>query len=256
MFVYVIVNRENLKLYVGKTVRPNLNLYLKRKIRDALKGTYQGRSHLFSAMQKHISSVWSIHPLISDLTTNEELCHWEKVLIAALGTMYPEIGYNISQGGEGNKAKRTVETCIKISEASKKQWANLEQRQIQIGRMRGIKHKFTEDGYLRQLESNRRMWATPEKRNSIVSANLGRKHTPEALDKISESSKKLWANPEKRKAILASRNASKHQFTPERCMRISEAKKRQWADPSKRKVFIASLHVPKHGRQDGLSKSN
>ena len=202
MFVYAIVNRESLKLYIGKTVGTSLSLYLKRKVRDALKGTYQGRSHLFAAMQKHPSSVWSIYPLVSGLKTNEELCCWEKTLIAALGTTHPEVGYNISQGGEGNRAKRTIEARLKISEASKRHWADPEQRRAQIERMHGVKRR-----HLKQLEANRRMWANPEKRDSIISANLGRRHTPEALAKISESSKRMWANPEKKGAILASKGA-------------------------------------------------
>ena len=170
MFVYAIVNRESLKLYIGKTVGTSLSLYLKRKVRDALKGTYQGRSHLFAAMQKHPSSVWSIYPLVSGLKTNEELCCWEKTLIAALGTTHPEVGYNISQGGEGNRAKRTIEARLKISEASKRHWADPEQRRAQIERMHGVKRR-----HLKQLEANRRMWANPEKKGAIL-ASKGAKY--------------------------------------------------------------------------------
>lgn len=35
MFTYVIVNHENLKIYVGKTINPNLHEYLRRKIWSA-----------------------------------------------------------------------------------------------------------------------------------------------------------------------------------------------------------------------------
>ena len=47
MFVYIIVNQETLKIYVGKTIGSNLNSYLRRKISDAIKENYRGRSHLF-----------------------------------------------------------------------------------------------------------------------------------------------------------------------------------------------------------------
>ena len=35
MFVYVIVNDVNLKIYVGKTIRKDLRLYFQKKLWDA-----------------------------------------------------------------------------------------------------------------------------------------------------------------------------------------------------------------------------
>ena len=92
MFVYLIVNDVNWKIYVGKTVQSNLKKYLQTKLSSAKRGRYKGRSHLFNAMQKYPSTVWSIHPLISDCKTNEELTHWEQTLIKALAdTSSPEL---------------------------------------------------------------------------------------------------------------------------------------------------------------------
>lgn len=88
MFVYLIVNRQNDKIYTGKTVTRNLGAYLRGKIRDA-GGRYNGRSHLFRAMVKYPSYVWEIFPLISSLKTDEELCFWERVLIAEYDSQNP-----------------------------------------------------------------------------------------------------------------------------------------------------------------------
>jgi hypothetical protein len=115
MFVYVIVNSATLKIYVGKTTTGNLDLYLKRKIRDAQKGKYRGRSYLFASMQKHPSTVWSIHPLLAG-ETNEEICEHEKVLIKMLGTQNPEVGYNICRGGEGYTGSMSEEVKAKLKE--------------------------------------------------------------------------------------------------------------------------------------------
>ena len=101
MFVYAIVNQENQKVYIGKTVSRNLKAYLRHKVWSSLGRRYKGRSHLFAAMQKHPSHAWSIHPLISCLTTDWQLCLWEKALIYAFSSNNPEIGYNVSSGGEG-----------------------------------------------------------------------------------------------------------------------------------------------------------
>jgi hypothetical protein len=162
MFVYIIVNQETLKIYVGKTIGSNLNSYLRRKISDAIKGNYRGGSHLFSAMWKCPSSVWSIHPVISDLQTNEELCYWERFLIKALGSHYPDIGYNLCSGGEGHTGSHTLETRLKMSKA----WTK-ERKQA-----------------LREWNSSRKF--TLETIEKLRQASLGRKPTLETCRKISK----------------------------------------------------------------------
>jgi hypothetical protein len=122
MFVYMIVNRENDKIYIGKTVTSDLPAYLKGKLRDALGGRYNGRSYLFRAMAKYPSCVWDIFPLISSLKTNEELCFWERVCIAEYDSQNPEIGYNLCDGGQGRSDRgwhHSDESKAKISAANK-----------------------------------------------------------------------------------------------------------------------------------------
>jgi hypothetical protein len=114
MFVYIIVNQENNKIYIGKTITQNLQSYLRGKINDALGGKYNGRSHLFRAMAKYPSYVWDIHPLISTLKTDEDLCFWERVLIAQYDSQNPDVGYNICNGGQGGRRG------VPLSEETKK----------------------------------------------------------------------------------------------------------------------------------------
>ncbi len=99
MFVYVIVNLETLKIYIGKTKRSNLEKYLKEKIWCAQKEQYRGRSYLFASMQKYSSTAWKIYPLFRG-SSDEEICKQEKILIRALKTQHPDIGYNIANGGQ------------------------------------------------------------------------------------------------------------------------------------------------------------
>jgi len=101
MFVYMIVNLQNDKIYIGKTVTGNLKTYLRGKLNDALGGKYNGRSYLYRAMAKYPSNVWEIFPLISSLKTNEDICFWERVLIAEYDSQNSEVGYNLCKGGEG-----------------------------------------------------------------------------------------------------------------------------------------------------------
>ena len=114
MFVYVIVNSETLKLYVGQHKGKNLRQYLQEKLSEARHG-FSGRSHVYSSMRRHSKEVWSIHPLISDLQTREECDHWERVLIKALKSQHPDVGYNICRGGEGFSGPHTAEACQKMS---------------------------------------------------------------------------------------------------------------------------------------------
>ena len=123
MFVYAIVNRENQKVYIGRTVKKSLRAYLRHKVWSALTKRYNGRSYLFNAMQKYPSHVWSIHPLISCLTTEWQLDLWEKAMIYAFDSTNPNIGYNICKGGAGHKRDRmkghptSPETINKIKAA-------------------------------------------------------------------------------------------------------------------------------------------
>jgi hypothetical protein len=123
MFVYIIVNNITDKVYIGKTVTRSLQKYLREKLHDARTDQYQGRSHLFAAMKKYTHpEAWVISPLISSLKTNEELCFWERVLIAEYDSQNPEIGYNICRGGEGYSGTKSEDSRKKNSENSLATW--------------------------------------------------------------------------------------------------------------------------------------
>lgn len=123
MFVYVIVNSETLKIYIGQHKGTNLRKYLQTKLSDAVKGR-GGSSHLYASMRKHSKDAWSIWPLISDLKSREECDHWERVLIEALNSQHSSVGYNICRGGEGGSGfafGHTVTSSMrrKISQAQR-----------------------------------------------------------------------------------------------------------------------------------------
>lgn len=138
MFVYIIVNNGNLKFYIGKTKNADLHAYLRRKIWSAQTGRYKGRSHLFHAMQKYHSTVWSIYPLF-EVGNHAEICEQEILLIKALAAQNPEIGYNICAGGEGHRASPNSETRKKLSVAIKLSWSDPEIRRTHQVRLRGRK---------------------------------------------------------------------------------------------------------------------
>lgn len=121
MFIYVIVNSATGKLYVGQHKGDNLKKYLQDKISHA-HNKRVGRSRLAASMRKHSKKVWSIHPLISDVQTRPELDEYEKMLIKALKSQHPDVGYNICKGGEGFSGPHAPESKAKVTKALKKRW--------------------------------------------------------------------------------------------------------------------------------------
>lgn len=117
MFIYVIVNSETLKIYIGQHKGKNLRKYLQTKFSDARKNR-GGSSHLYASMRKHPKEVWSIHPLMQH-STKDDLDYWEMHFIRVLKTQHPDVGYNISPGGEGLSywlgKSRDAKTKVKIS---------------------------------------------------------------------------------------------------------------------------------------------
>jgi len=247
MFVYVITNSETKKIYIGKTVTSNLDLYLKRKIRDALKGTYRGRSYLFNAMANYPSRVWSIRPLISCLTTNYQLCLWEKALIYAFDSRNPEIGYNISLGGDGCNVPHSPEARIKIGQASKERWSNLEFRSKTI---KSIQSAMNSSGTsINKSKASKKMWSNPRFYTNQVKVM----HSPEAKAKAASHINEVWSSPQYhiqhseitkramnkpqvRAKIVESNRGRK--FSPESRAKLSACRKRLWADPDFRDKMI------------------
>jgi hypothetical protein len=121
MFLYLIVNHVNNKIYIGKTKTGDLQKYLKSKFWDAAHQRV-GNSYLFNAIRKYGPEYFHIYPLVSTLTTNEDLCFWERVLIAQYDAQNPDVGYNICRGGEGHNGPHSEATCLKIAENSRRMW--------------------------------------------------------------------------------------------------------------------------------------
>ena len=136
MFVYLIVNDANWKIYVGKHQGNNLKKYFQTKISDALR-LRGGSSHLFAAIRKYGREHFHIYPLISDCKTNEELSRWEQILIKALAAQNPEIGYNICRGGEGFTGPHSSKTRQKIATAAREMWQRPAIRKSIISKMKG-----------------------------------------------------------------------------------------------------------------------
>jgi group I intron endonuclease len=122
MFIYLIVNRVTGKYYVGQHKGINLKHYLQQKFYEA-EHRLKIRSHLYASMRKYGREAFTIHALLSDVQTREELDQYERDFISFLRSQDPEYGYNICKGGEGFTGPHSPEAKAKVTEALKQRWA-------------------------------------------------------------------------------------------------------------------------------------
>jgi hypothetical protein len=194
MFIYVIVNSETLKLYVGQHKGNNLRKYLQTKISDALHQTHL-RSRLYASMRKHPKECWSIHPLISGIENRKELDEWERLLIYALKSQHPDVGYNICDGGEGFTGPHTEETKQKL-------------REVHLGNQYCLGQKQSLETIAKRVEKNTGRKRTQEQKDRMSAGRSGKgfgnqnvllwERTEEQSRKLHEHNVKYWTS-ERRK---------------------------------------------------------
>ena|SRR5208283_525021 len=122
MYIYLIVNHATGKYYVGQHKGNNLRKYLQQKFGHARKGLSK-RSRLYDALREFPAEAFTIHALLSDIQTKQELNQVERDFITFLRSQDPEYGYNICRGGEGFTGPHTPKAKAKVTEALKQRWA-------------------------------------------------------------------------------------------------------------------------------------
>ena len=210
MFVYVIVNHATLKVYVGQHKGTNLQKYLQDKICHALRHEAPG-SHLYQSMRKHPRIAWSIHPLLSDIQTRDEVDSWEQFYIKALKSQHPAVGYNICRGGEGRTGPQSEAAKKKIALANINRPCSLETR-AKIGAANAITalgQKQSDETKAKHAASTKRLLAA-----GILPSGrpVGFHHSEATLVKMRESAKGRNMD----KAIRASADARRGKTHPNR----------------------------------------
>ena len=234
MFIYLIVNHETGKYYVGQHKGNNLKKYLQTKL-SAARHHCGGNSHLFASMRKHLPYVWSIHALRSDIETREELDQTEKDFIKFLRSQNPEYGYNICRGGEGFTGPHTEETRAKQSRSIKKTLSTSNKRS-------------------EMAKTMKRLWANPEYRSKSIESRKKAWSNLERHIRQAEEAKKVWSVSEYR--IKQAEGLKKVWSDPNYRDKISEARKRMWSDPNYRdKISEARKRMwsAKPGKECGLT---
>ncbi len=251
MFIYLIVNHDTGKYYVGQHKGNNLRQYLQRKFWDA-KHQRSGSSHLYNSMRKHPDSkVWSIHALRADIQTREELDETERDFIKFLKAQDPEYGYNICRGGEGFTGTFSKETLEKLSKARRQTWANPGYRVKKSEEMR--KRWSNPQARAKQSEVMKEACSNPDvrakksetikgldsKTHAIVFKNLEKRWVDSSASiKQSEAMKEVWKDSEYKKTVGVRISEGKkanprknYICSPETRIKLSIASKRVLSDP-------------------------
>lgn len=185
MFIYLIVNHDTGKYYVGQHKGNNLRQYLQQKMSEA-KHHLSRRSRLYASMRKHPDpKAWSIHALRSDIQTREELDQTERDFIKFIKAQDPEYGYNICRGGEGFTGPHSEETRKKISHASEEMWKDPAIRQIIISKNTGQKRPSHVGEIVRRLRLGVR--ASSETVKKLQESHMGLSRSKASRLKQSQS---------------------------------------------------------------------
>ena len=111
--VIYVIGFPNGKLYVGRTVQ---------RVARRFQGHCRSKQPVGRAIRKYGPENCPIMILRRDLSWQESATE-EQFWIAELGTTRPELGYNLTAGGEGMLARPVPQAQRrKLSEATKRQW--------------------------------------------------------------------------------------------------------------------------------------
>ncbi len=203
LIVYLITNKINGKVYVGKTER-TLELRWRDHLNDSIKRPNRS-PFLYNAMNKHGVENFSIQKIAS-AETRQELDALEKLWIVKLHSMDAALGYNLTSGGTGGKLAPA--SLAKMAENQKKRLSSPEAC-AKCATRKGLK-------------------LSEETRSKMSVSQRGRKHSDATRAKMSAYHKQL--GPE----------AMIHLYTPE--MNASRSKKlmgRIVSDETRQKLKLA-----------------
>jgi group I intron endonuclease len=99
MQVYAIQNEANGKLYIGQHAGYDLLWYLRENTESARRGSTSKRL-LYRAMRKYGPLSFTIRP-IHVASDKADMDRAEKAYIKLFGTRNKDLGYNLTDGGEG-----------------------------------------------------------------------------------------------------------------------------------------------------------
>lgn len=168
--LYMHENKVNGKCYIGITSQKNIN----KRWQNGY--GYRTNNYFYSAIVKYGWDNFD-HYILLENQIKSDVLKYEILLITALGTTNPFVGYNITKGGEGISGyHHTDETKLKLSKSHKGQ-------QPMLG------HKHTDETKAKMKESRKDRIITEETKEKISLARKSWNPSIETRNRMSESAK-------------------------------------------------------------------
>ena len=181
MFIYIVTNRINGKVYVGQT-----NGSVERRWSDHRKSAQAGRTVFAKAIRKYGHEAFGISSVklpagSSQMNLNEA----ERLYIAELGSLVPN-GYNLRSGGDGGGLlSETTRSRMSLG------WHSTHRGQPHTAEAR------------EKMSASRKGKCSPALRSFLAEANARRTFSAETRAKISAAKTGAICSPEVRSKISA-----------------------------------------------------
>lgn len=191
--IYKITNLVNGKIYIGQTVQQVQRRWT-RHLQDAEK--HEHDLHLYRAIRKYGVENFKIeHIATAENKTWGD--YFERLYILIYGTLDPNVGYNMTSGGEGSLHRE--ENKLKIAEKSREWWtvpgnrerASASRKGLLIGARNPMfgRHDLgrphTEETRRHLSKNKKEQYKDPEFKEMMSKANRGKRHTEEGKANIS-----------------------------------------------------------------------
>lgn len=137
-------------------------------------------------LNPYLQNAWNKHGETAFEFLSIELCDTQEALNAAECRLIKELGglaYNLKSGG-GFGGAPSSESRQRMSAAGKGRPKSLETRQRMSASSKGVQRQRSLEGEARLQEARRQAFQKPEYREKRRQAALGRKHTPEARERM------------------------------------------------------------------------
>jgi group I intron endonuclease len=229
MLIYKITNKVNRKIYIGKT-KQKLKTRWKKHLTNAFKA--RRKAYLYCAIRKYGVDSFTIECIHDNINDPDDLNNWEKHYIKELDSRNHDIGYNLTEGGDGGFSEEAYRKAAEVRrrngvseehkeilrEAAINLWARRreegwvfpEEAKIKISNSLKEKHKNDKEFHekvVNQVKSLTRsgvehnMWGkshTDEAKAKISAARMGKSYEEilgvEKAEKLKEEKRKLVGN--------------------------------------------------------------
>lgn len=200
--IYLAKNKENAKIYIGKT-----ELTLEERRAHHLKICWARKSRFYSALRYHAERFeWSI----LEICENSKLNSREKFWIKELDSLNPNVGYNMTAGGDGGD----IISSLPNSNEIRQRQVDAVKRANPNRKLRPIKEVWIERFGIEEAES-RYNELLKRRAKAISESKQGRKYTKEHRAAISRSLTGRKLDREHVKKIRQHTSEPRVQFTPE-----------------------------------------